>query len=451
MALKEGGPGADVLYGTYTEADKLYGYGGNDTLYGLDGRDSLYGGGGNDILDTGYGNDRAYGGGGNDVIFGGAGAQRYYGGAGNDTIHMNFSFQLQTSIAYGGAGNDFISVGNMNQGAVYGGEGQDTLSVMWLTGPGVTVRQSGGNWQITQGPQTYLPDGQLLTAESIEHLHLYATDMADDIISGTGDDAIYVLGGANVVDAGAGNDTVGYFANTANTLEGGAGEDVLVAVLHTTPYFVVDAEGNVDDGNLSVLTGFERFEVFGSALADFMSLGALDDRAWGAKGNDTIYGNGGNDVLRGEAGDDLLYGGDGNDRLLGAGGSDQLFGGAGNDTLVGGLGNDTLTGGAGADMFYFNAKDYGGSLITDFETGVDRIKYWSGFLGIDYKGRVDTSMFSVGEAVGTHAQFVLIYWEQWDETWLHWDDNGANPAGGTYALMRFSGHVDVAAGDLFLY
>ncbi|MDR5651596.1 calcium-binding protein [Ruixingdingia sedimenti] len=275
----------------------------------------------------------------------------------------------------------------------------------------------------------------------------------DDTIHGrAGNDMIDIGTGANYVHAGAGDDTVIHTLGAAQTLIGGAGTDTLVVQANgNTPVYLVLNAGRVDDGQLSDITGFEIFDVRGGDGDDFVSFGKYDDTFTGGSGNDTAYGGGGRDRLRGGLGDDVLYGGTGGDRLYGERGNDQLFGGNGNDTLVGGRGYDTLTGGAGADLFLFNQADYGGSVITDFQTGVDRIEYWSGWLGIEYSGQVDPAMFSVGAAVGGHAQFVLIYWAQFDETWLHWDDNGDDPSGGTYGLMRFTGNVAMAAEDLFLY
>lgn len=472
MARRDGGPDAEELIGTYEEADEIYGYGGNDTLRGLDGADSLYGGTGNDQIDTGYGNDRAYGGAGDDVIFGGAGNQRYYGGGGHDVIHMNFSYVLQRGVAYGGAGDDFISVSNLNQGTVYGGDGDDMLAVLWLSGPGVTVRENAGNWTFTQGPQEYLPDGQTVTAEGIEHLQFYGTDAADDVISGAGDDFLSVRGGANIVDAGAGDDVVAYWANLANTLEGGAGNDLLIAGLNNTPYFVVDSEGNVDDGNLSQLTGFEYFQVYGGWFGDFISLGSGEDSAAGYRGNDTIYGNDGNDSIRGQAGDDQLFGGAGNDTLLSGFGNDLVYGGDGEDRLSSGPGNATLYGGAGNDRLYAGAGPgvlYGDAgadrfyvkpfvnfaapaTVADFTVGEDRL-YLRGDLFHDMpaKGRLGADALVFGGASGSAPQFILTYDAAEDATSLWWDRDGDGATHAAVRFLQFAGEPGLSHTDIWIY
>ena len=66
-------------------------------------------------------------------------------------------------------------------------------------------------------------------------------------------------------------------------------------------------------------------------------------------------------------------GGKGDDEFHGQQGHDRLFGGYGADTLYGGSGNDTLTGGSGADVFVF-APGHGSDRITDFSSGVDRLR-----------------------------------------------------------------------------
>jgi Ca2+-binding RTX toxin-like protein len=305
-------------------------------------------------------------------------------------------------------------------------------------------------------------------------------DGANRLLGSDGNDTILAGGGGDTVLGGFGDDLVRYTPDAAARLYGGPGVDTLEVIAHpAAPLYFVVAPGGADDGMLSVIDGFERFRVTGGAGADFValgyradtaSLGAGNDTAFGRDGNDTIWAGAGDDRVRGGAGDDLIFGGagndglwgdsgadtlrgeDGDDWLAGWGGDDLLTGGTGADTLLGGLGNDTVTGGAGADLFFFTDRENGFDLITDFVSGEDRIDYWGGLIGFrEPAGPVDPALFSVGTAVGTHAQFVLIYHAQHDETWLHWDDNGANPAGGTYGLIRFSGETVVTAADLAIW
>jgi Ca2+-binding RTX toxin-like protein len=176
--------------------------------------------------------------------------------------------------------------------------------------------------------------------------------------TGSGNDTI--IGGflADTLFGNGGNDSIEGGKN-ADLIQGGAGDDTLYGDS-------ANPLGIVRDGN------------------DTIYGGAGNDQIFGGEGNDLLYGDAGNDTIDGGAGDDRLFGGEGNDSLVGGTGSDRLFGGAGNDTLTGaagsdvlegGAGNDTLTGGEGADIFRIvNETDAGIDEITDFTTGVDKIK-----------------------------------------------------------------------------
>jgi Ca2+-binding RTX toxin-like protein len=126
------GNGNDNTSGTILE-DIMYGNGGNDTLFGLNGGDYIYGGNedtafsasvfdGNDILNGDQGNDYIYGGSGNDQLF---------GGADNDAL-------------VGAYGDDLL----------VGGSGNDTLYAMWgsdtLNGAG-RMRSNAGTFEISTG------------------------------------------------------------------------------------------------------------------------------------------------------------------------------------------------------------------------------------------------------------------------------------------------------------
>ena len=84
--------------------NKINSYGGDDTLYGSDGRD---------VLDGGSGDDTLYGGAGDDWVFGRDGDDMLYGGDGDDIIE---GFDGDDTL-YGGDGDDKL----------YGNEGDDTL------------------------------------------------------------------------------------------------------------------------------------------------------------------------------------------------------------------------------------------------------------------------------------------------------------------------------------
>ncbi len=157
----------------------------------------------------------------------------------------------------------------------------------------------------------------------------------DDFMDGgTGNNTYYGNGGADVIDATAGN---------AATIFGGGGDDV----------------------------------IYGSDFGDTISAGAGNDRVYSRGGNDTVKGGAGDDILDGGAGDDTLSGDAGTDVLLGGSGNDMLYAfnlagigddgavnylygdfgtsgdepGAGNDILHAGLGNDLSFGESGTNTF----------------------------------------------------------------------------------------------------
>ena len=95
----------------------------------------------------------------------------------------------------------------------------------------------------------------------------------------------------------------------------------------------------------------------------------------GNERNNSVKSGKGDDTISGNTGNDTVTGGNGNDLIMGDAGNDLLKGEAGNDTLSGGSGKNTLTGGAGNDVFIYNG---GTDLITDYETGKDKIKLVDG-------------------------------------------------------------------------
>ncbi|MGA0543595.1 CAP domain-containing protein [Neotabrizicola sp. VNH66] len=172
---------------------------------------------------------------------------------------------------------------------------------------------------------------------------IYGGSGHDNIGGGGGDDLIYGVSGSNVIWAGAGNDTV----------QGGSGSDTVYGGAGVNQLF-----GN--DGNDLIYTSP------GGGLTG------------GGAGNDTIYGAEGADTLYLGFGDDFAGGGGGNDLIFGGAGNNRIYGGTGDDTIVAGTGRDVMTGSPGADHFIFNSAAHIGigaarDVITDFETGLDRI------------------------------------------------------------------------------
>jgi len=165
----------------------------------------------------------------------------------------------------------------------------------------------------------------------------------ENAISGSGNDVLIGNDVANVIHAGAGNDTLSGGLGD-DTLDGGLGIDTVTYGAATGGVSVYLKWGNVRgaDGN-DHLVSIEN--ATGSAFAD---------RVIGDGGANTLYGGAGNDILKSKGGGDSLYGGAGQDRLVGGALADTMDGGAGGDTVSGAGGNDIIQGGAGADYLYGN-------------------------------------------------------------------------------------------------
>jgi len=397
-----GSAGANYIY-TYDGNDSIDGGGGDDSLYGVGGDDTILGGAGNDIISGGAGND---------VIVDGTGTDTSYGGSGDDTMTSGGD----NDVLYGDSGNDLMFSGLGNE-TMDGGTGIDTIDHTAFNGTYV--------FDMTTGLTNYAGESYI---------------NYENAIMGSGNDEVNGTAGANVIDAGGGNDLVFGFGGN-DSLIGGLGDDTL--------------RGNV--GNDTVEGGDGNDSIFGGENDDLLGGDAGADVIEGGIGNDSMYGGGGNDVLIGGSGNDLFNGGagydtadysaatdnlvvninwpnpqavsalqgtdtlvnmegieggsgndllvgnaggniirgnGGNDDIYGLAGADVLEGGAGNDRLEGSGGDDTMTGGAGNDTVnYYNAagavsvnlnlqggaQAVGGGMGNDWLSGFENLYGSNGF------------------------------------------------------------------------
>ncbi len=398
-----------------TRHEEIHAEGGNDTVYASDGNDLVYGGDGADSLFGGYGGDRLFGEDGDDVIWGDYGHDRMYGGAGDDTM-LNASFGNDS--AWGGDGNDFIYWGVADSGLFHGGRGLDHFSYYnSFYADALSVDISSGSGALVQGPVT-------VTLTSVERITVYGGQADDTVTGGRFKDQIQVYSGANTVDAGAGNDNVVYSVGAENFLEGGAGTDTLY-VGGNVAGFTFTTVGGISDGFGSVISGFERFALYGGIGWDNLTGGDLRDTLAGYRGNDTLHGGGGNDRMSGDSGDDSLDGGDGD------------------DLVSGGAGTDDLTGGTGEDTFLFAADDLAVDIVRDFESGTDVLRIKASVYGIVVSG---APVLSVDAATGTDGQF--IYNTVSGD--LIWDANGVL-TGGDVSIVALDSAPALEQGDIVLY
>ena len=113
--------------------------------------------------------------------------------------------------------------------------------------------------------------------------------------------------------------------------------------------------------------------VQGSDGLDVIQTGDQTDDISGGDGDDVALGGAGDDQITGDGGDDVVLGGAGNDQISGGEGDDQVLGGEGDDNLIIGPGTDVAIGGPGQDTFTFEFFDDQPDIITEFQSGEDRI------------------------------------------------------------------------------
>ncbi|WP_236759713.1 calcium-binding protein [Agrobacterium tumefaciens] len=337
----------------------------------------------------------------NDTITAGAGLDRLRGLGGDDTLNGGAG----ADILEGGTGNDLYTVDDIGD------------LVVELAGEGIDTVQSSVSF-------TLASEVEKLTLTGSSALNGTGNGLANTIVGNTGNNTLAGLGGGDIIDGGAGTDTVTYAESDAavsvNLLAGTASGG--------------HAEGDVLS-NIENVTGSEFADtITGNTAANVLYGLGGDDLLEGGAGHDTLDGGSGVDVLRGGAGDDTyivdniadvvresaaegtdlvqayvshtlsdnvenltllgslalngtgntlantlrgndasndLSGEDGNDSLYGLLGDDLLRGGAGNDLLDGGAGADTMFGGIGNDSYVVD--DAGDVVIEALNEGTDSI------------------------------------------------------------------------------
>lgn len=354
----------DVLTGT-VDRDTILGLEGNDRLFGLDGGDILHGDEGDDWLDGGRRADRMVGGVGDDLYVIDHRRDRAVETAngGEDTVQSTVAWRLgrhfeklvltgQGAIAgtgntldnelYGNRGNNLLR-GLAGDDRMWGGAGRDTLlgdsGDDRLFGDGGSDRLIGGlgrdrafgglgndslagGW----GRDTLSGDaGNDTLSGEVDH---------DELLGGAGDDLLLGGIGDDVMDGG--------WSVNGDRMVGDSGNDTYF--LNSTRDVIVESsDGGVD----AVVVLVDRYEESEYTLAPTLEdLELRGNRAFNG------YGNSGPNVLRGNASSNIL-----------SGGAD----------------NDFLTGGNGSDRFLyvsdrpFNAADFGSDVITDFQSGIDKL------------------------------------------------------------------------------
>lgn len=475
-----GEAGDDILFGDQSptgSGSAYYPSTNNDVLVGGDGADTIHGDQGNDILcsgnailttwgavvggeDVGTEKDRLFGDGGDDTVYAGIGDDAD-GGAGTDTFGLSLAgatngltldtnffvaggsftllggtisnFEKLASLrlsafadnltvsattgsltVYTGGGDDVVTTG-ANAATVYGDAGDDRFvsgsdADTFDGGEGIdTIDYSAYASAVTVNLQAGSGAGDTLV--SIENVwgsafgDTISGSDADNVLRGdAGDDTLNGLGGNDTLIGGAGTDT----------LKGGVGDDTYILDADDGADVVIEGSGQGTDTVMTALasytltsnvenlvfSGMGAFVGTGNALANTITGGAGDDRLDGGKGADVLKGGLGNDTYWVDnAGDSvveaanggiddvrvsiatyaladnvetLTYTGAGTFAGTGNALANTLTGGSGNDTLDGGLGNDTLVGGLGNDTYVVEAV--GDSIVENAGEGIDTVR-----------------------------------------------------------------------------
>ncbi|MDJ0651070.1 MAG: calcium-binding protein [Xenococcaceae cyanobacterium MO_188.B19] len=362
---------------------------GNDIIHGLLGNDDIYGN---------IGNDKLYGDGGNDKLIGSFGNDLLDGGSGIDTADYS---GLNTAIT-------LEAVGVVNKGI----NGQDTIAnierIIGAVGQDNSIDGSTGispltsfNVNLEQEKLTVQGIPELGNVDfTIENFVNVTGTSQNDTIKGDSNNNILEGGkGADLFIGSAGNDIIagnneagiqdnaddtiryqgfGITLKTTGTVEkNGVGTDQLVRV--------ETIEGDVNENNSidgSDATGASFNVDLGN---QFLNISVIDgpvlDRT--VINFKNVIGTSGADTIVDSNLSNDLQGGKGEDTITTSEGNDTVSGGKGNDIIVADLGQDVLSGGDGKDLFvlekdgqvsFTKSGDDDFAIITDFETGVDKIE-----------------------------------------------------------------------------
>jgi len=345
----------DTIVGT-PAADIIDGLGGNDRILGREGDDTIHGGAGNDILLGGDGHDVIHGGSGNDVIYGGAGNDRLFGGVGEDILlgedgddvlfgeagNDHLFGGRGTDTLFGGLGNDVLDAGGGDD-RVFGEEGDDTILASSGDGDDYYDGGDGVDTYDTSSVPTNIVVDLVSGTASGDAIGEDTLSGIENVVAGSGNDAITGNAADNTLTGGAGDDGV----------SGGGGDDIIVATAGDGNDQYAGGDGSDTYDASAIQTDVTIDLAAGTASGTDIGEDAVSDI-------ENIVAGSGNDTIIGDAADNTLTGG---------AGDDDVSGGAGNDVILASLGdgNDSYNGGEGTDTYDSSAVDT--DVTVDLEAG----------------------------------------------------------------------------------
>ncbi len=308
-------------------SNKLYGLGGNDTLYseqynGTIGKvDYLYGGPGNDTyyldvfnafvgelanegIDTVYASQtHTLRGNFENLVLTDSWEAINATGEGNNLANK-LTGNAYHNILRGMGGNDIID-GAVGEDDMFGGAGNDTFvvdnvgdTVTELVGEGTDLVKSSVNFTLGDNVEnlTFTGGGLLRGVGNVLANKMTGNAASNELYGMSGNDTLDGKGGADAMFGGLGNDTyiVDNVGDLANEFAGQGTDSVKSSIS-----FSLGA--NVE--NLT-LTGTANINGEGNTLANKLT---------GNSGANILESGGGNDTLNGGLGADTMYGADGND------------------------------------------------------------------------------------------------------------------------------------------
>ncbi|KAF0189654.1 MAG: hemolysin-type calcium-binding [Desulfobulbaceae bacterium] len=304
----------------------------------------------NDTLTGDANNNVIYGGAGNDTITGGAGTDALSGDAGNDSISDDL---VGAARLYGGTGDDQITITSYDniagmQDLIDGGSGTDTL--IWA---GAGSRLDFNMWNGTFSNSTF-SGIENITISGTNSSYIYLDNYDNVIIGGSNIDYVdyrYALAGISVnlltgvVTGGSGNDTL---SNIDYIYGGSAFDDVLIGNNSNNwirGYYgadTIDGLGGSDTWYLDWSGWSTTASLLTAAQNAAMGIVMIGDAAGDSVTNmeniyasygDSIYGNAGANTLYGRG---LIEGFLGSDFINGAGTvATASYANAGNSYLAG--------------------------------------------------------------------------------------------------------------------
>jgi len=404
-----GTQGDDSLGGFgYTGLNKIYGYGGNDSIWS-NSNDI------NNFLDGGEGDDTFNIGKGNDTYVLSPGTDTVMDMGGSDVVQLPAGYTLDDvrflRTAVNGSYYDATIVVNGLGSMVFKDQfissaptGKSVETLVLADGTSVDLMSRAYEVQGTDGNDSFRVDSSswLIPQDNIYHFG----KGQDGIFDNSGQDTVRFAPGVSVSD-------ITFYRTAGDTsLQRGPGyydlviKDSLGNSL-TNVYHFYGSEGSnaletlsFADGTIINLLGIEieARGTEGNDQIEGVSVGDLSP-------NDTIYGYGGNDQLIGEDGDDVLDGGAGEDYLYGGDGNDTLYGSSGNDVLYGDDGDDVLDGGAGDDRIYG-------------DVGTDTVSYGSASAAVTVSLAITSSQNTGGGGVDLLSAIENITGSNFNDTLL---------------------------------